>query len=177
MRKTKIALAFCLITALLISPLAAMDDHGRNVVVTREDGTLAQGELLAVKRNALVVSAGETSTGQSISIAIEDIREVDVSKKSNALKGTLWGALVGGGIGTLGGLFVSAASYSRDWGRFVSASDGAIYGLIIGGVLGVSIGAAISSGGNETFRFDFSKEDREAALLQLSEYAAIKGVR
>ena len=170
MRIIKMALAFCLITALLFSSLAGMDDHGANVVVTKEDGTLTKGELLAVKRNALVVSAGETSPGESVSIAIEEIGKVKVIKYSNVGKGILWGALIGGGLGVVGGLIVP---YNQN-----QAYPYSIIGGLLFGVLGAGIGAAIAGGGNETFRFEkLSKEERDSALLQLSNYAALKGVR
>jgi len=99
MKKTKTLLAFCLITALLISPLAGMDDHGANVVVTNKDGTLARGELIAVKWDALVVAIDESSPFENTSIAIKDIENVKVIKESKVGKGILWGALIGGGIG------------------------------------------------------------------------------
>ena len=169
MRKTKIALAFCLITALLFSPLAAMEDHGRNVIVTKRDGTLAQGELLAVKRNALVVSAGETSSEESVSVAIEDIENVEVILKSKVGKGRLWGGIIGAGLGA-GYVLTEPA----DFGSGVKA---VIYG-VLGLGLGVLIGGGAGSARNENFRFnDLSKEDREAALLKLSEYATLEGVR
>jgi len=170
MRKTKIALAFCLMTALLFSPLAGMDDHGANVVITKKDGTLTPGELLAVKRNALVVSTGEASPGESVSIAIEEIGKVKVIKESNVGKGILWGALIGGGLGVVGGLIVP---YNQN-----QAYPYSIIGGLLFGVLGAGIGAAIAGGGNATFQFEnLSKEERDSALLQLSNYAAIKGVR
>jgi hypothetical protein len=156
--------------------LSGMDDHGANVVVTKKDGTRAQGELLAVKRNALVVSTGETSTGESISISIEEIGKVEVIKKS-VEKGMLWGALSGAGIGVAGGLI--AGDDPPGWLSF-SAGEKAILGGFYGGVIGLLIGTVVGAfaGTGKTFRFEnLSKEDREAALLKLSNYAAIKGVR
>ena len=171
MIKTKIALAFCLITALLFSPLAAMDDHGRNVIVTKKDGTLAQGELLAVKRNALVVSAGETSSEESVSVAIEDVENVEVIMKSKVGKGMLWGGIIGASLGAGYG-----SAEPAGW-VLSSGTKAVIYG-VLGLGLGVLIGGWAGSTRNENFRFnDLSKEDREAALLKLSEYATLKGVR
>jgi hypothetical protein len=178
MRKTKILLAFCLITALLFSPLSGMDDQGANVVVTKKDGTLTQGELIAVKWNALVISVDESSPLENTSIAIKDIENVEVIKKSKLEKGLLWGALIGGGIGVIGGL-ISGGSYLEGWIYF-SAGGKAIAGGFIFGVIGLIIGTVVgeSAGAGKTFRFEnLSKEDRDSALRQLSDYAAIKGVR
>jgi hypothetical protein len=58
MGKMKMLTAFCLITALLFSPLSGMDGHGANVVITKKDGTLTQEELLAVKVNTPRLAAG-----------------------------------------------------------------------------------------------------------------------
>jgi hypothetical protein len=104
MKKTKTLLAFSLITALLFSPLAGMDAHGAHVVVTKNDGALARGELIAVKWDALVVSVDESSPLENTSIAIKDIENVEVIRESNIWKGMLWGALIGGGIGAVVGL-------------------------------------------------------------------------
>ncbi len=173
MKKSKIALAFCLITVLLLAPLSGMDDHGANVVVTRKGGFLARGELLAVKRNALVVSFSETSTGESVSVAIEDIENVEVIMKSKVGKGMLWGGIIGASLGAGYGF----AEPAHQWFDFSSGTKAVIYG-VLGLGLGVLIGAWAGSARNENFRFnDLSKEDREAALLKLSEYAALKGVR
>jgi hypothetical protein len=172
MKKTKTLLLFCLITALLFSPLSGMDDHGANVVVTKKDGTLTQGELIAVKWNALVVSAGETSPEESVSIAIKDIGKVEVVKKSKIWKGMLWGALIGAGIGVVGG---SIAKSGNAYMPYVAGDIGLLFS-VIGFSIGALVGASADAG--NTFHFEnLSKEDRDLALFHLSDYAAIKGVR
>jgi len=168
MRKTKMALAFCLITALLFSPLAGMDEYGANVVVTKKDGTLARGQLLAVKRDALVVSASETATGGSVSIAIEDIGNVKVNAKSVG-KGILGVVLIGAG-----GLPLCNRAFHRG-GSQLKIDSYSLTDLLVLALGGIILTDALA---DKTFRFEnLSKEDREAALLQLSNYAAIKGVR
>jgi hypothetical protein len=179
MRKMKMLTAFCLITPLIFSPLSGMDDHGANVVITKKDGTLAQGELLAVKLNALVVSVDESSPVGNASIAIEDIGNVKVIKKSKVEKGMLWGALIGGGLGAVGGL-VAGNDPPKGYSVLSRAADKAKALGLICGLTGLFIGAIAGAvaGTGKTFHFEnLSKEDRDSALLQLSDYAAIKGVR
>jgi len=177
MRKTKTLLAFCLITALLFSPLSGMDDHGANVVVTNKDGILARGELIAVKWDALVVSVDGSSPLVNTSIAIEEIGNVEIIKKSKVLKGMLWGALIGGGIGVVGGLIYGDSApgillgTKEEKAMFAGKFFG-VFGFLLGALAGASLGTG------KTFHLKIlTKEARDSALLQLSEYAAIKGVR
>lgn len=177
MRKMKMLTVFCLITALLFSPLSGMDDHGANVVITKKDGTLTRGELLAVKLNALVVSVDESSPVGNASIAIEDIGNVKVIKKSRVEKGMLWGGLICGGIGAVGGLI--AGDDPPGFLSFRAVDKAKAFGLIFG-FTGLFIGAIVGAvaGTDKTFHFEnLSKEDRDSALLQLSDYATIKGIR
>jgi len=153
-------------------------NRGAIVVVTKKDGDWARGELLAVKRNALVVAAGDTSSGESVSIAIEDIGKVEVIKKSKVGNFMLWGALVGGVLGVAGGLIAGNDSPSG-WISFSAEAKAGIGGLycgFIGFFIGTIVGAAVSA--NKTFRFEnLTKEGRDYALRSLSNYAALKGVK
>jgi hypothetical protein len=153
-------------------------NRGAIVVVTKKDGDWARGELLAVKPNGLVVSISETPTGESVSIAIEDIDNVIVVKKLKVGDSILLGGLAGAGL--FGGITAFSAKEEYSW-LFGTITVGtqvfwaAFSGLLAGILVGAIVGAAISA--NKTFRFDLSKEERDSALLKLSEYAAIKGVR
>lgn len=188
MRTSRIVWAICLIPALGLSSRAAAESPGAKIIVTKRDGTQAQGLLTAVKWNTVVVSPPESLPGEALSIAVEDLGQVQIVKTEKRRNGRLWGTLIGAGVGTLVGLAISkrhteASDISSGPSfRFNIGSNStiaAISGLLLGGLVGLGVGAGIdSSGAGEILRFDgMTKEERNATLLRLSEYASLKGVR
>jgi hypothetical protein len=165
-----------LIAGIGVSPLAAMESQGAEVTVTTKDGAQTKGRLTAVKWDALIVEDGGAPPGNEIFIAVGDLRQVQVAKKSKSRHAGLWGTMIGMGAGALVG-----ALQPRQPGLFggLGQATNSIGGLLLGGLLGLAIGAAIDQGsGGETFRFeDASKDERNSMLLRLSEYASLKGVR
>jgi hypothetical protein len=135
-------LAVLLVLALMAPVLEAKARRGAEVVVTKGDGTVVRGELLAVKETDLVIMEGSTSAGITASLA--DVRSVKVVKKSKILKGMgkgfLYVGLPSAGIGPL------AANKNTDslLGPRTPA-EGALLGLIIGGVFGTVAGAVFGA--------------------------------
>jgi hypothetical protein len=74
-------------------PLTASERRGSTVVVTMADGSQIEGELLAVKSDALLIFDHDVGRGMNV-----DLRQVDgvkVIKKSKAWKGVLSGFYIG----------------------------------------------------------------------------------
>jgi hypothetical protein len=135
-------LAVLLVLALMAPVLEAKARRGAEVVVTKGDGTVVRGELLAVKGTDLVIMEGSTSAGITASLA--DVKSVKVVKKSKILKGLGEGFLIGG----VAGAGLGAMTWNKnDTGWFVprtrgeAALMGGIAGGVFGGVLGVVFGA------------------------------------
>lgn len=101
--RTVLFVALILVVSALFLPsaLAAKERRGANIIVTRLDGSKAQGELIAVKQDSLLL----ISNGTDLSVALADIKTVRIVKKSRALKF----ALIGFATGAAEGFFVANA--------------------------------------------------------------------
>jgi len=133
------AIASALAVSLLALPdgLSAKERRGAELVVTRLDGSQVNGELIAVKRDSLLL----LSYGRDESIDLADVKTVRIVKKSRAGKGALYGFLVGAAGGALWG---SANQDSDVWGNGTAliagayvGAIGALSGLLAGSVLGL----------------------------------------
>jgi len=132
-------IASALIISFLVLPadLSAKERRGADLIVTRLDGSQVSGELIAVKRDSLLL----LSNGRDESIDLADVKTVRIVKKSRAGKGALYGFLAGAAGGALWG---SANQDSDVWGNgtvwvagaYVGAI-GALSGLLVGSVVGV----------------------------------------
>lgn len=88
-------IAFFLIFSLMMlsANLYAKERRGAKLKVTKLNGQLIKGELIAVKPNSLLLLDTE---GKDVSVDIEEIKVIRVVKKSKALVGATYGALAGG---------------------------------------------------------------------------------
>ncbi len=123
-----------LIVLLLVIPsnMTAKERRGADLVVTRLDGSQVSGELIAVKKDSLLL----LSYGRDESVDLATIKTLRIVKKSLAGKGALYGFLAGalfGAIGASGGVDEYSAGESM-------VLFGGFYGLI-GGLGGLSLGA------------------------------------
>jgi hypothetical protein len=132
-------IASALVVSFLVLPagLSAKERRGANLIVTRLDGSQVSGELIAVKRDSLLL----LSNGRDESIDLADVKTVRIVKKSRAGKGALYGFLVGAAGGALWG---SANQDSDVWGNGTAwvagayvGAIGALTGLLAGSVLGL----------------------------------------
>jgi hypothetical protein len=132
-------IASVLVVSFLVLPagLSAKERRGANLIVTRLDGSQVSGELIAVKRDSLLL----LSNGRDESVDLADIKTVRIVKKSLAGKGALYGFLAG----ALGGALWGSANQDSDAlgnatalvaGAYVGAI-GALSGLLLGSVVGV----------------------------------------
>ena len=135
-------IASALVVSFLVLPagLSAKERRGANLIVTRLDGSQLSGELIAVKRDSLLLL---NNVGRGGSVDIADIKTVRIVRKSRA--GLLSG--IGVGVGFIGGAAVAFAMADDEnydnkgqlaflFGLF-TGGIGALSGLIVGSVAGV----------------------------------------
>ncbi len=129
------ALAFLVIV--LPGSLTAGEKRGAELIVNCADGQTVSGELIAVKRDSLLLLS---PTGKDESVAIVDIASITVIKKSNTGKGALFGFLIGAAIG--GGTALAQAGGSHIGEEYLpvyAVTFGiplALGGALIGGLIG-----------------------------------------
>jgi hypothetical protein len=134
-------IASVLFVSFLVLPadLSAKEKRGANLIVTRLDGSQLSGELIAVKRDSLLL----LSNGRDESIDLADIKIVRMIKKSRSGKGALYGFAAGAGSGAILGLILDMP-LEDDYplalivasGAFLGAI-GALSGLLVGSMAGV----------------------------------------
>jgi len=135
--------ALTLVALLLVIPtnVSAKERRGADLVVTRLDGSQVSGELIAVKRDSLLL----LSYGRDESIGLATIKAVRIVKKSLAGKGALYGFLVGALFGAI------AASGGVD--EYTPGGSTVLFGGYFGGLGalgGLTLGIALGS--DTTFR-------------------------
>ncbi len=108
------------------------EKHGAKLIVTKLDGQLIKGELIAVKLNSLLLL---DTDGNDVSVGIADIKVIRVMKKS---KGARTGFLIGGGLALIGGIGQIGAEVH---GFIPSFIDGVIFFALPGGLIGAAAGA------------------------------------
>jgi hypothetical protein len=137
----RVSSAVVLVLALLAPGLVAQERRGAILVVTKNDGTVVRGELLAVKGTDLLIMDKSAQVGVSVSLA--DANLVKVVKRGKAVW-ILTGALVGGAVG--GGLgYASQAGnheFLSDIDKAAWAIGGAGAGILAGGIVGLVAGAS-----------------------------------
>ncbi len=117
--------------------LYAKERRGAILVITKKDGGMIEGELIAVKKYSLLLF-----TGRDVSIEIENIKIIRIVKKSKFLQSLGFGLLIGAGSGALlfalGGYDSSSYLSSPDveMRALVGGGLGGFFGILIGGTLG-----------------------------------------
>jgi hypothetical protein len=159
----------------------AAERRGAQVVVSLTSGLEMQGELVAVKKDFLVLSSSSTSQGASVitdeSIAVADVREVKVIRRSKA--GT--GALIGLAAGAAGGaaLALMQGDDSGGWVRFSVGQKIGPYALAFG-LLGTATGAiaGVATGSDTIFELAHQPASQvRENLARLSRMAKIQGIQ
>jgi hypothetical protein len=132
-RKKFIALFLIFSLVMLSANLYAKERRGAKLIVTKKDGQRIKGELITVKPNSLLLL---NTKGRDVSVKIEEIKEIVLMKRVNALGGAIAGFLVGGLVG--GKISVSGESPFSE--RY---DETALIGILIGGALGLLSGILI----------------------------------
>ena len=132
LRILKESSAVVLVLALLAPVLMAKERRGAQLVVTRNDGKVVRGELLAVKGTDLLIM---TALGE-VSVRLAEAKLVKAVKRAKAgriLTGVLLGGVAGGALG-----YASQAGNHK----FLSGIDKAAW-TIAGGGIGILAGGII----------------------------------
>ena len=119
--------------------------RGAKLIITKKDGQKIEGELIAVKKNSLLLLMKFVV---DITVDIKDIKVIKIVKKSQAGKGVLYGWSAGGLIGVIYGSVIEPP-YGNKAG--VILFSGILF-AIPGALIGISIGTA--AGADKTFQIE-----------------------
>jgi hypothetical protein len=111
--------------------LYAKKRRGAELIITKKNGGKIEGELIAVKEDSLLILTKWIE--RDVSVDIADVEVITIVKKSGIGKGSLYGLLVGGGLGVAAGVS----------GIIKSEGDTAPGEGILGTSLYVAIGGAV----------------------------------
>jgi hypothetical protein len=144
-----------------LGTLFAEEKEGAKLIVTKIDGTDVKGELIAVKKNSILLYG--SSSGKDESISLEDINTLEIVKFS----GLFCGAGLGVALGAIGGGAMGIKSDDRKYGVFSDIGNtvrGGAIGALIGGFIGAMIGYSIS--GSKTFQIKGKSQEEISAVLE-----------
>ncbi|MGZ5555271.1 MAG: hypothetical protein ACXW3H_05890 [Candidatus Aminicenantales bacterium] len=131
---TRILFAAVLVASFSLLPadLSAKGKRGATLVITRTDGTLVTGELIAAKPDSLLLLS---TAGQDESVGLGEIKSVRIVRRSH----TLLLAAIGFAPGAVaGGLAMSSDPEIETWAKVAGAAVGGALGALAG--LGISLG-------------------------------------
>ncbi len=141
MKKGKKFIALFLVSSVLAlsANLYAKERRGAILIITKKDGEQIQGELIAVKKDSLLLFIGV-----GVSVDISEIKVIKIVKKSKVLQGIGLGLLIGGGGGGLLALGFGSRDFMGGSTALEDAAVGGIFfgaiGLLVGGTLGFASG-------------------------------------
>ena len=153
-----------LIAFLIVFPcyLNAKEQKGAELIIQIIGGQQAKGELIAIKRDALLLLNPE---GSDVAVDIDDISSINIVKKSEVLKGAGYGGLIGAGVGALTGVLFKNQLLEHDTGYETAVifigGLGAGIGLLIGGVMGSEAGK------DETFVITGMTETDKREIMEM----------
>lgn len=146
--------------------------RGAQIVVTKTDGNMVEGELLSVKQDSILLLTQSGTTGNEINV--NEIQTINIKKRSRFFqgigKGFLIGALSGALLGIVNGddkegfLAFTAPQKALFWGLGLGLG-----GIIVGGIAGAISGTDI------TINLEGeSSEEVNSILKKLNKYARFK---
>ena len=119
--------------------------HGALLIIQKIDGQQVRGELIAVKKDSLLLLEYETAS--DVSVDVKDIKVIRIVKKSKFWKGARTGALIGAVSGVLYLIKEAEPVFENGegmiylyaiWG-LICGSAGALIGTLIGGIVGAAV--------------------------------------
>jgi hypothetical protein len=141
--RTTRLIVWILVIPVLIAPtrLLAMGRRGAAVVVTRNDGALVEGELIAVKGDSLLLLDRE---GRDESVSLAEVKAVRIVRRSRPALLTAAGGAAG--LAVLGGFALAGGGdveiQAKHYLHFGGA--GALAGLLMGLILGADSTFAVA---------------------------------
>lgn len=152
-----LSLVVFLILVLLVLGLVARERKGAQLIVTRRDGKVFRGELLAVREDTLVLL--DKATFGEVTESLVDIQTIKIGNKSKWVTGMVIGAIAGGVIGALSGKSSGKLDPSADFQ--MTKGQAAAAGVAGYGLLGAAIGGAL---GERTITIETSDPEYLAGI-------------
>jgi hypothetical protein len=151
--------------------LFAKERQGAQLVITKTDGTVIYGELIAVKQDSSLLLESSARIGGSIDIS--EVRSIKIIKSSNTGAGVLLGLLAGGAAGAIIGHSIGynepeqnpVGNIFRPASGALGTLTGGVIGLFAGGLLGGAIGSSIQN--YETFRIEGRSHEQIDLVLRI----------
>ena len=142
----------------LLGNLLAKERKGAELYIHKKDGQYERAELIAVKKNSLLLK--DIYSGADVSIDIKDVKVITIERESKASLGAGIGWLIGGGFGVL---------IASRKGMLRSGLIFGLAGVLLGGIAGGLVGT------DKTFQFE-GKSDSEIQeiLKKLSKQARVR---
>jgi hypothetical protein len=138
--------------------LRAKEKRGAELVVVKKNGSSVRGELVAAKKDALLLNLPYSSI--TFSVAISDITTITAGDRSYAGAGAHTGFLIAGFLGAV------EASTCSGWGcgeAEIIVGSAILHGLL-GGLIGYGIGGLFT--GKESYVFEDKTESEIQEILQ-----------
>ena len=158
---------FLVFSLLMLSANLYAKKRGAELTITKKDGHLIRGELIAVKDHSLLLLSAT-----DVSIDIGDIKVIEIEKKSKLGKGALYGLLI---CGVGGALFGGIIHREEEGITFLgSVLIGTVLFAPAGALVGAIIGAAAGTG-KRTFQIErMSDLEINEVLAKLRKKARIR---
>ena len=141
MKKNKIFLTLFLVFSLLaFSGNLYAKKRGAELEIQKKDGQIISGELIAVKKDSLLL----LESGIGVGVDIRYVKVIKIVKKSKFWTGATYGALAGGGTGAIVGTLIGKPApiiLSSLAAEKKTILGGLFFGFIIGAIGGGLIGA------------------------------------
>lgn len=172
--KKAISLFLVFSILLLSGNMFAKEKRGADLLIYEIEGNKVRGELIAVKKNSLLLL--ERFTGVDVTVDVEDVEVIKIMGKSRALQGGIIGGLLGGIVGYLIG------GSQGDEGGFVPISKSMAGGIgaaicgAIGTLAGVGLGTALRVDSTIHIQ-NKSKSEIQEILKKLRKKARVKNAQ
>ncbi len=159
----------------LPTTLAAATRQGATVLVRDNRGRLHEGELIAVKQNAIIIL--ESYSASDVSLELSEIDSVRIIRKAKVLQGMGIGLATGAATGALIGF--ASGNDEPGWFSFTAGEKAAVAGAALGTlglILGAIFGAAAGSDQTLAVAGTFGSK-RVGVLVSLSRKARVQGIQ
>jgi hypothetical protein len=163
-----------IIGASLIFPSGALfgqRQQGAQLEITKTDGTVIYGELIALKKDSTLLLESSSRIGRSIDVS--EVKIIKIVKGSNTGAGVFLGLLAGEATGAIIGHSIGlnepeqnpVGNFFRPLSGALGTVTGGVIGLFAGGLLGGAIGSSIHN--YETFKIEGKSQEQINAVLRI----------